>query len=126
MNKKPLITSILLLLLHGALQATSPLGTAFTYQGRLTDNGSLANGNYDLRFSLYDAVSAGGQIGPDLINAPVAASNGLFTVTLDFGGGIFSGDARWLEIGVRTNGSPGAYTTLSPRQPLTATPYALF
>jgi len=38
----------------------------------------------------------------------------------------FSGDARWLEIGVRTNGSAGAYATLSPRQPLTPSPYALY
>jgi len=75
MNKKSLLSLIILLLLQLTLQAASPLGTAFTYQGRLTDNGSLANGNYDLRFSLYDAVIAGGQIGPDLTNAPVAASN---------------------------------------------------
>jgi len=50
-------------------------------------------------------------------------SNGLFTVTLDFGAN-FPGANRWLEIGVRTNGG-GAYTTLSPRQALTATPYAI-
>jgi len=50
-------------------------------------------------------------------------SNGLFTVTLDFGNQ-FPGANRWLEIGVRTNGV-GAYTTLSPRQPITATPYAI-
>jgi hypothetical protein len=31
-----------------------PLGTAFTYQGQLTDGGSAANGTYDLRFILYD------------------------------------------------------------------------
>ena len=57
--------------------------------------------------------------------APVAVSNGLFTVTLDFGTGIFTGPARWLEIGVRT-ANIGAFTTLSPRQQLTPAPYALF
>src|SRR5438132_6474811 len=118
MNRKPLITSIVLLVLHSTLHAASPIGTVFTYQGRLTDNGSPANGNYDLRFSLYDTLSAGGQIGAILTNAPVPVSNGLFTVTLDFGVGMFSGDARWLEMGVRTNGSAGAYANLSPRQPL--------
>jgi hypothetical protein len=57
--------------------------------------------------------------------APVIVSNGNFTVLLDFGA-VFSGEARWLEIGVRTNGSSGPYGTPSTRQPLTPTPYALY
>jgi 3-isopropylmalate/(R)-2-methylmalate dehydratase small subunit len=52
-------------------------------------------------------------------------TNGLFTVTLDFGAGVFTGASRWLEIGVRTNGG-ASFTVLSPRQPLTPTPYALY
>jgi len=55
----------------------------------------------------------------------VGVSNGLFTVTLDFGGGVFTGQARWLEIAVRTNGS-GAFTALQPRQELMPAPYALY
>lgn len=58
-----------------------------------------------------------------MTNAPTSVSNGLFTVTLDFGNQ-FPGDARWLEIAVRTNGS-AAFTTLAPREPLTSTPYAI-
>ena len=104
----------------------APLGTAFTYQGRLVDNGSPASGNYDLRFTLYDALSGGNTIGVPIANAPTVVSNGLFTVTLDFGGGIFLGNARWLEIGVRTNGSVLAYTLLTPRQELTPAPNALY
>jgi len=101
--------------------------TAFTYQGRLNDNGAPANGNYDLQFSLRDAVANGNQIGSSVTNAPVAVSNGLFTVTLNFGGAnVFPGADRWLEIGVRTNGNVSAYTTLAPRQALTPTPYSLF
>jgi len=100
-------------------------GTAFTYQGRLVDGGQPANGNYDLQFALMDAPSGGSQIGATLTNAPVTVSNGLFAVLLDFGNGTFSGSARWLEIGVRTNGSSGSYTLLSPRQAITATPYAI-
>ena len=38
---------------------------------------------------------------------------------------MFDGNARWLEVGVRTNGS-GAFTTLSPRQSLTPAPYASY
>jgi hypothetical protein len=48
----------------------------------------------------------------------------LFTVTLDFGAAAFPGFDRWLEISVRTNGS-GSFATLSPRQALTPTPYAI-
>ena len=104
--------------------AASAQGTAFTYQGRLNDGSSPASGTYALRFALYDAVSAGAQQGNLLTNAATSVSNGLFAVTLDFGNQ-FTGAARWLEIAVRTNGA-GAFSTLAPRQPLTAVPYATF
>ena len=100
-------------------------GTAFTYQGRLTDNGSPANDNYDLTFTVFDASTNGNIVGAPLTNAPTPASNGLFTVTLDFGAGVFDGSARWLEISVRSNGSAAAYATLDPRQSVTASPYAI-
>ena len=35
-------------------------GTAFTYQGRLIDGGSPANGSYDLRFAVYDSTNSPG------------------------------------------------------------------
>jgi len=98
-------------------------GTAFTYQGRLNSGSAPAAGIYDLRFAVYDSLNAGTQQGGLLTNSATAVSNGLFTVTLDFGNQ-FPGANRWLEIGVRTNGS-GAFTTLAPRQPLTPTPYAV-
>src|SRR5580765_3407059 len=117
------------LLLLAILSASAPAraqGTAFTYQGRLNDNGSLANGDYDLKFSLFDDPSAGSQVGDSLTNAPTSVSNGLFTVTLDFGVGVFTGAPRWLEIGVTTNGSGEDFTALSLRQALTASPYAIY
>jgi hypothetical protein len=97
------------------------------YQGQLSDSGSPANGNYDLRFTIYDSTNIPGTViaGP-LTNSATAVSNGLFTVTLDFGPGIFTGPARWLDIGLRTNGSVNAFTSLSPRQPILAVPYAIF
>ena len=61
-----------------------------------------------------------------ITNSPVGVTNGLFTVTLDFGDGVFTGDARWLDIGVRTNGGTGDFTTLAPRQAVTPAPYALY
>jgi len=68
-------------------------------------------------------LSGGNQVGVSQTNIATGVSNGVFTVALDFGA-VFDGNARWLEIGVRTNGL-GAFTTLNPRQALTPTPYAV-
>lgn len=99
---------------------------AFTYQGQLLNNGEPANGNYDLQFTLANAPTNGNPIAGPLTNAAVPVRDGLFAVTLDFGGSAFDGSPRWLEIGVRPAGSSDPYTLLSPRQPITATPYATF
>jgi len=99
-------------------------GTAFTYQGRLNDGGMPASGLYDLRFVLFDASAAGNQAGGSLTNFSTAVTNGLFTVTLNFGS-VFTGTNYWLDIAVRTNGA-AAFTTLTTRQPVTPTPYAIF
>jgi hypothetical protein len=100
-------------------------GTAFTYQGRLNDGGAPANGSYDLQFIVYNASAGGSEIGPILTNAGTPVSNGLFAVTLNFGANIFTGSNCWLDIAARTNGG-GNFTELSPRQPLTPSPYAIF
>lgn len=106
------------------LQA-QPLGTAFTYQGRLNDAGAPANGAFDLQLVLYDAPVGGSQIGPILMRDDVVVTDGLFTATLDFGA-VFGGNRRFLELGVRPGASAGAYTILSPRQELTPAPTAVF
>ena len=106
-------------------QSAAAQSTAFTYQGRLTEDGGPANGNYDFQFKVLTAQSNGSQLGGILTANGVMVTRGRFTVPLDFGAGIFTGPARWLEIGVRPNGSVNAYTTLNPRQPITATPYAI-
>ena len=98
-------------------------GTAFTYQGRLDNNGAPANGSYDLQFTIHSAASGAAQVGSMVSSNALAVGNGLFTVTLDFGNQ-FPGADRWLEIAVRPNGG-GAFATLVPRQPLTPTPYAI-
>ncbi len=99
-------------------------GTAFTYQGRLNSGTNAAAGIYDLRFTTYDSAGAGTLIAGPLTNSATGVTNGLFIVTLDFGAS-FAGADRWLEIGVRTNGS-GTFTTLSPRQKVTPVPYAVY
>ena len=99
--------------------------TVFTYQGRLNDNGQPANGTYDLRFGLYDSTNLPGNIIAGPVNNPsTQVANGLFSASLDFGN-VFNGTARWLEIAVRTNGAAN-FVTLTPRQPLTPVPYAIF
>jgi hypothetical protein len=99
--------------------------STITYQGRLSDNGTAANGTYDLQFKLYDAPTLGNLQGsPNTVTKTgVNVTNGIFTVQLDFGAGAFPGADRYLEISVQHNG--GGFTALLPRQQLTSTPYAI-
>jgi hypothetical protein len=106
-----------------ASRAQSPLGTAFTYQGQLKNAGGPVNDTCNFQFSLWDDVSGGTQIGTTQTVSGVAVTDGLFTVSLDFGAAAFQGDARWLAIAVQCSGD-SAYTDLTPRQALTAAPYA--
>lgn len=99
-------------------------GTGFTYQGRLVNAGVPANGSYDLAVSVWNATSAGSLLGGPVTNSAVVVTNGLFTISIDFGAGIFTGQARWLELSVRTNGS-GPFSVLSPRQRVDPSPYAI-
>ena len=126
MNRRLLPVLVSALNLACLAARAAPLGTAFTYQGRLTDGANAANGFYDLRFAIYEAASGPNLAAGPVTNGPVGVTNGLFTVTLDSGAGIFAGGARLLEIGVRTNGSPTDFATLAPRQPITPSPYALY
>ncbi len=111
---------------QGQMSVQTPVGTAFTYQGRLTDGGRPANGTYDFRFILYDAAVGGSQVGEIITLDNVPVHQGAFTVQLDFGRNAFDGNARWLEIAVRPGNSSGGYNILTPRQPITPVPYALY
>ncbi|HYW70118.1 MAG TPA: tail fiber domain-containing protein [Pyrinomonadaceae bacterium] len=117
--------ALVVALLSILLTTSAALGqaTSFTYQGRLTDGGTAANGNYDLQFALWDSASGGAQIGSTVTLNTVPVSNGVFSVSLDFGAGSFNGANRFLEISARPNG--GSFTLLSPRQQVTSTPYAI-
>ena len=112
--------------LSGALAAPMPLGTAFSYQGKLFAGTNPVTGNYDFQFKLYNDATAGAQIGSTygLIAQPVSA--GLFAVTLDFGAGAIVNETRWLEICVRTNDASATFLPLTPRQSLTPAPFALW
>ena len=99
--------------------------TAFTYQGQLQNNGSPASGTYNLTFSLFTVSTGGSSVAGPVTTNGVGVTNGLFTVTIDFGSGVFTGATNWLQIGVESNGV-GTFTTLKPRQQLTPVPNAIF
>src|SRR5579883_840293 len=126
MNQK-ILALLVLLVSHGLLvdSGLAQQGTAFTYQGRLQSGGSPANGYYDFSFALFNNPGTNsGQIGNTVTVPGVGVTNGLFTVSLDFGP-VFAGGSNWLAIAVQTNGGSG-FTPLSPLQALTPTPYALY
>ena len=120
MNKRLMLVGVAVLLpmlalaavLHGLALAQGPapqatvgaqavLGTGFTYQGRLVQGGSPVSGTCSFQFGLWDASSGGSQVGVTRTVASQAVSAGYFTTTpLDFGGGAFNGEARWLAIRV--------------------------
>ena len=112
------------LAMFAGIHQAAAQGTAFTYQGRLSNGTNAANGSYDLSFALFKVASGGSAVAGPLTNSATGVSNGLFIVTLDFGN-VFNGTEYWLEIGVRTNGN-GTFITLTPRQAVTPTPYAIF
>jgi hypothetical protein len=124
MNRK-MFYWVLALFIGGATMNLKAQGTSFLYQGHLNDGGSPANGNYDFTFSLYDASTNGNLISGPQTNLAVAVAGGLFTTNINFGA-VFTGTNYWLAIGVRTNGSASAFTTLQPLQPLLPVPYAIF
>jgi hypothetical protein len=115
-----LFAFVLLMMIVASTRGETPVGTAFTYQGRLLQDGQPVDGPFSLTFSLYD-VAEGGTPLATMEPVVVEVSNGLFVVVIDFGEGLFKTDARWLEITV--NDDPPV--TLSPRQRLTANPVAI-
>ncbi len=123
-----MITAIFLVLMTSLAVAqtpdATPLGTGFTYQGQLLSDETPYSGVCDFQFGLYDAATMGTAVG-ELTLTEVTVAEGIFTAQLDFGSEKFTGDNRWLEIWVRCPAGGGDYQQLLPRQPLTATPYAL-
>lgn len=107
----------------------APATTAFTYQGTLNAGGTPATGTFDLQFKLFDDYAAGTQVGTTICVDNVSVSRGLFSVSVDFGS-VFDGTALWIEVAVRAdstigNCAGGDFTTLAPRQSLSAAPYAV-
>ncbi len=124
LHRFPVALAAILATFGVQFSATYVGATAFTYQGYLQGNDSSCDGLYDFQFRLYDAPTNGSQIGPLLQVVAVPVRNGLFAVALDFGEQALPGRTCWLHVGVQTNGATRV-TSLSPRQAITPTPYAL-
>lgn len=106
------------------VSAATPLTSTFTYQGQLKNSSNAVNGSCQMAFRLYDDPSASTNLIGSPITTTVPVTNGLFTVGLNFGSKAFNGNGRWLDIQVNCGGS--GFVVLTPRQSLTAVPYALF
>ena len=120
-----LAAAVAALLLAFAMATVQAQETRFTYQGELRAADLPASGAHDLRFTLYDSVVGGGPLSDTLTLDDVVVSDGVFSVALDFGLDPFDGGALYLQVEVRPGNDSGAYTVLSPRQAITAAPYAL-
>jgi hypothetical protein len=128
---KHLFRSLGWVLLVGASFLPAPLRagpyrTDFPYQGRLSDAGRPAEGQFDFQARLFDAATNGAPVGEAIVRDDVAVTNGWFSLSLDFGESIATLQALWLEVGVRPSGVNSAFTVLSPRQPLTPVPLARY
>ena len=92
-------TLSLVFLIAPIAAAQPPMGTVFTYQGELSNGGVPVDeplDGCDFQFTLWDADVDGSQVGPMLTPTALVA-DGRFTVALDFGDNIFTGEARFLE-----------------------------
>lgn len=117
---------LFLLLCSASVVGGTPLGTDFTYQGKLDLSGVPVNGTADFQFKLFGALTGGTQIGSTIAVNNVTVSDGGFAVNLDFGAVAFeAGDERWIELVVRSPAGSGAFVVLSPRQEITAAPFTL-
>ena len=114
------------LLAAAMFRNTTPVDQTFTYQGQLRNAGQLVNGPVDLKISMWDADTAGVQIGTSNTFNAVPMTDGRFALGLNFGASAFDGSNRWIQVEFRNPAGSGLYQALNPRDKITATPYALY
>jgi len=126
MRVSPLVrTTLVACMFLGAagIASAQTLGSAITYQGTFADAGVPASGAYDFEFALF-TVASGGTAVQTVTKTGVVVNGGLINTLVDFGAATYNGQVKWIEVHVRHAGG-GSYTTLAPRQALTAAPYAM-
>lgn len=127
-NLTIMVLALVLMVRPAEVCEASPMGTAWTYQGRLMDYNSPGDGEYDFQFKLFDDPCTGSQVAGPVQEPNLDVIDGYFTVELDFGSTVFDGKSIWLEIEVRQGDSNDAndFVTLNPRQEVTPVPYSLY
>ena len=110
---------------EGQAIVPAAVGTAFTYQGRLLANGQPVDGDpCRFIFTLWDAETGGNDLAT--ADGVVTPHDGYFSIAVDFGQNVFTGDPRWMSVRVRCPANYGAFTDLQGRIPIRPAPYALF
>jgi len=113
----------------GASQAQTPVGTSFTYQGRIFDDaGDPVNGLCYFIYAVFDEEIGGSQLDEwhlPLPNPGQSVVDGYFTSYPELDcATCWNSDARWLEIRFVCPYPTGPLQTL-PRQRIYAVPYAI-
>lgn len=123
-----LVVALGLMVCSAKVSKAAEMGTAFTYQGHLMDQQKPADGLYDFQFKLYDSNDpcTGAQLGSTIDINDLDVIDGHFIVELDFGSGIFDGNAVWLETRVVESPMGSDPSALRPLLELTPTPYAIY
>lgn len=129
-QRAPVVPAMLLLAVLTAhpLAAAQPPAptTTFLYHGQLTRSGQPGDGVFDFIFRLAETADTTDFLGTAVTNLAVPVVSGQFQVLLDFGPAVFNGSTRYLDIGVKTNGSVEDYVSLKPRQAILPLPYSMF
>lgn len=104
--------------------AMSQVNSSFSYQGELLDNGTPANGQYDINLDLVDGDLL--PWGNTSVHSPVEVVNGLFSVNASFGITAFDGYKDFtVTVSVRkTSEGPGGAFTILGSQVVQAVPLA--
>lgn len=135
--KSSIIAAVFGIFLIFASIANAQTDTEFSYQGRLTEGGLAANGNYDMEFVLCPDSTCQITVSNPVTLSSVAVASGIFNVTLDFGdfmtpplplsenGGGTTSQQFYLQVKVRPAGSTNPYTTLNPPQRILSAPRAI-
>ncbi len=111
-SRRGLVVAALALALAGALGCGTALADGFSYHGQLEQAGEPANGNYDLKLTLYSAEQGGQVLGGPLEISGVTVTEGVFSTDADFGP-LANLDDAWLGVEVKAEG--GRYEALAGR-----------
>jgi|GEM_PF-1654103 len=94
--------------LFGALLVAAQASAAsLTYRGSLSDQGQPANGQFDLKFALYDGATSSKTLAPDIVVFNVSVRNGAFEVPLEVSDALAAVGGLHAALAVRV---PGAQT----------------